>query len=213
MTAGRGGGARRFVVALAVLGAAVGTAVSLLASPAFGPLIGWDVAAGTYLGITWRRVHGRDAEATRKLAAVEDPTRGAADLVLLAAAVASLLAVGLVIANGSSSSTAKSTAGAGLAVASVVVSWLVVHLTFTLRYARAYYGKPVGGVDFNDDAQPGFGDFAYLAFTIGMTFQVSDTSLTSSDMRAIALRHALLSYLFGAVIVAGTINLVAGLAK
>jgi uncharacterized membrane protein len=54
-------------------------------------------------------------------------------------------------------------------------------------------------------------DFAYLAFTIGMTFQVSDTNLTAKPIRRTALRHALISYLFGAVIVALVINIVASL--
>ena len=68
-----------------------------------------------------------------------------------------------------------------------------------------------GGVDFNQSASPRYLDFAYLAFTIGMTFQVSDTDLQTSAIRATALRHALLSFLFGAIIVATTVNLVAGL--
>ncbi|MDQ1394509.1 MAG: hypothetical protein QOF30_3486, partial [Acidimicrobiaceae bacterium] len=55
--------------------------------------------------------------------------------------------------------------------------------------------------------------FAYLAFTIGMTYQVSDTNLTSQEIRRTALRHGLLSYLFGTVIIAATINLAAGLVK
>jgi uncharacterized membrane protein len=82
-----------------------------------------------------------------------------------------------------------------------------------LRYARLYYADPVGGVDFNEDVRPDFSDFAYLAFTIGMTYQVSDTDLTNRRIRRTALRHALLSFLFGTVIVAMTINIVAGLLK
>ena len=70
-----------------------------------------------------------------------------------------------------------------------------------------------GGISFNEDARPSYSDFAYLAFTIGMTFQVSDTDLQNNDIRRLALRHMLLSYLMGAVIVAVTINLVAGMTK
>jgi uncharacterized membrane protein len=81
-----------------------------------------------------------------------------------------------------------------------------------LRYARLYYTEPIGGVDFNADDKPSYTDFAYLAFTIGMTFQVSDTALSSRAIRSAALRHALLSYLFGTVILATTVNFVAGLA-
>jgi hypothetical protein len=77
---------------------------------------------------------------------------------------------------------------------------------------RIYYTAPVGGVDFNDDkAKPDYRDFADVALTIGMTFQVSDTDLATSTLRRTAIMHALLSYLFGVVIMAITINTVAGL--
>jgi uncharacterized membrane protein len=101
----------------------------------------------------------------------------------------------------------------GLSVLSVVVSWAVVHTVFTLAYARLHYGDDPGGIAFPDDADPDYRDFAYVAFTIGMTYQVSDTDLRGRMVRATALRHALLSYLFGTAVIAVTINLVAGLAK
>jgi uncharacterized membrane protein len=100
---------------------------------------------------------------------------------------------------------------AALALATVALSWLLVHTLFTLRYASLYYADDDGGVDFNQVEPPRYADFAYLSFTLGMTFQVSDTSLTSSVMRAAALRHALMSFLFGSIILATLINLVAGL--
>jgi uncharacterized membrane protein len=85
----------------------------------------------------------------------------------------------------------------------------MVHTVFTLRYARLYYTPPAGGIDFNEADPPGYVDFAYLAFTLGMTFQVSDTDLTAKPVRHLALRHALISYLFGAVILGLAINVVA----
>jgi uncharacterized membrane protein len=94
---------------------------------------------------------------------------------------------------------------------SVVLSWLCVHTVFTLNYARLYYQDEPGGIDFNEPDRPDYRDFAYLAFTIGMTFQVSDTNLTTKPIRRTALRHALVSYLFGAVIIALVINIVASL--
>jgi uncharacterized membrane protein len=68
-----------------------------------------------------------------------------------------------------------------------------------------------GGIEFNEKDPPAYLDFAYLSCTIGMTFQVSDTSITVKPVRRMALHHALLSYLFGAVILAMAINLVASL--
>ena len=98
-----------------------------------------------------------------------------------------------------------------LAVAVVTVSWLAVHLVFTVRYGDLYYGNPVGGIDFKEDDPPDYRDFGYLALTIGMTYQVSDTDLQTKAIRHTAVRHALLSFVFGAVIVSLTINSVASL--
>jgi len=100
---------------------------------------------------------------------------------------------------------------AALAVASVLLSWTTVHTIFTLRYARLYYAPPVGGIGFQDHEQPSYADFVYVAFTIGMTYQVSDTDLAKRPIRSAALHHALLSYLFGSVILAVTVSLVAAI--
>ena len=88
---------------------------------------------------------------------------------------------------------------------------MAVHTDFTLRYADLYYVPPIGGIDFPGDDRPDYRDFAYLAFTIGMTYQVSDTGLLTKRFRRVLLLHALLSYLFGVVIIAAVINVVAGL--
>jgi uncharacterized membrane protein len=84
---------------------------------------------------------------------------------------------------------------------------------FTLRYAHEYYTEPVGGIDFKTDEPPDYQDFAYVAFTIGMTFQVSDTDVQGRKIRRTVLKHSLLSYLFGAVILAVLINVIAGIVK
>ncbi|MEP6759465.1 MAG: DUF1345 domain-containing protein, partial [Actinomycetota bacterium] len=99
-----------------------------------------------------------------------------------------------------------------VAVITVVFSWLAVHTIFTLRYAHLYYHEG-GGIDFHDNKEPNYRDFAYVAFTLGMTYQVSDTNLTSRPIRAAALRHALLSYVFGITVIAMTINVVASLIR
>jgi uncharacterized membrane protein len=95
----------------------------------------------------------------------------------------------------------------------VAAVWLVVHTVFTVRYARLHYLNGSSGIDFNQDEQPTHGDFAYLAFIIGMPYQVSDTDLKTRTIRGTALRQALLSFVLGAVILATTINLVAGLSS
>jgi uncharacterized membrane protein len=201
------------VTVAAVVGACAGLAVSVPATWQLGTLAGWDAAAVVYLAWTWTTIWRRDAAATARLAVGEDPRRATADALLLVASVASLLAVVLVITAGSTRGAGARDARAALAVASVVLSWTVVHTVYTSRYARLYYARPQGGIDFNQQTPPRYSDFAYLAFTIGMTFQVSDTDLQTPEIRAVALRHALLSYLLGAVILATTINLVSGLLR
>jgi uncharacterized membrane protein len=151
-----------------------------------------------------------DSAATAAHAVGEDPGRAASHALLIAASIASLGAVAAVIA--SASSYRGEVAAAAVGAGSVGLSWTLVHTVYATRYARIYYSDQ-GGVDFNAHIQPRYSDFTYLAFTIGMTFQVSDTNLTTRAMRSVVLRHALLSFALGAVILAATINLVAGLAR
>lgn len=174
-------------------------------------LIGWDAAAGCLFVWTWAVVGHLDAAGTEDHANIEDPSRHAAELVVLIAGVALLSAVGLLLLKAGQSHGGTKAYLISIGILSVVFSWATVHTVFTLRYARSHYEPPVGGVDFNENDPPAYLDFAYLAFTIGMTFQVSDTDLTTKAIRRIALSHALLSYLFGAVIIAIAINLVASL--
>ena len=176
-------------------------------------LIGWDTLAVTFCVWVGASVSHMDAAATATHARSEDPGRNSTDLVLLGASVTSLIAVGLVLFGAGSQNGATKYIQAALAVASVTVSWILVHTLFTLGYARLYYSDPIGGIDFNEDEPPQYSDFAYLAFTIGMTFQVSDTNLQTKRIRRAALRHALISFPLGTVIIATSINLVAGLAK
>lgn len=102
-------------------------------------------------------------------------------------------------------------AGWFVAVLTVILSWAVVHSVFALRYAHEYYTEPIGGIDFKNPDPPDYRDFIYVAFTVGMTFQVSDTDVQSRTVRRTVINHALLAYLFGAVILALTVNIAATL--
>jgi uncharacterized membrane protein len=206
------GGSTGVRLALSLLvGLIVGVVVLLAGAAQYAPAVGWDAAAITLLVWTWLTIWPMDAQEASTHATREDPTRAVSDVLLLSAAVASMAAVGFFLLQASSAKPPTQDILAGVGVATVALSWLVVHTVFTLRYAMLYYTGTEGGVDFNQSAPPRYVDFAYLAFTLGMTFQVSDTDLQSPAIRATALRHALLSYLFGALIVATTVNLVAGL--
>jgi len=204
--------AARRVAWSAVAGvAAAGVAARFLAWQA-AVLTGWLVAVALFLATTWWLLLRLDAAETAQHATRLDESRFVADGVLLAAATASLLAVGLLLVKGAHEGGAAEAVFTGLSVASVVGSWATVQTVFTLRYGHLYYGA-APGIDFNTDEDPTYRDFAYLAFTIGMTYQVSDTNITNRAIRATALRHGLLSFVFGTIIIAMTINVVAGLVK
>ena len=192
--------------------------VAVVVGAVLGPwqavaMIGWDVAALTWAGWVWLTVGRLGPEATAEMATAQDPSRTAADLSLIIASVVSLVAVAVGIVKSTDVKGVEQVVLLTSATVSIVSSWLVVQTVYALRYAGLYYAGPDGGVEFKGEDKPCYTDFAYLAFTVGMTFQVSDTDLTSREMRRAALHHALLSYLFGTVIVATTINLVAGLVR
>ena len=192
---------------------AAGIVAAALGAGRSSVLIGWDVLALVFCTWTWSAIWRLDAPATADHANREDPNREQTDLVLLGAVIASLIAVGAVLFGAGHANGDTKYLQAGLAVASVFVSWTLVHTVFTLRYAQLYYVGLVGGIDFNETDPPQYSDFAYLAFTIGMTFQVSDTDIKSKQIRRTALRHAWFSFPLSAVIIATSINLVSGLAK
>ena len=178
-------------------------------------LIGWDVAAVT--NVAWVALTaGRfNAAETREFATREDDSRVSAQFLLLGAGVASLVGVAFDFLKASQSHGTGKGALVGMGVFTVVASWAVVHTTFGLRYAHEYYMPPIGGIDFKStpDFTPDYRDFAYVAFTVGMTWQVSDTDIQIQRIRRTVMVHALFSYLFGAVILAASINVVASLVQ
>ncbi len=198
--------------AAAITGCVVGPVTASVAAWQVACLVGWDAGALVFLVWVWRTIGGLDPEHTAHLANREDPTAAVADSVIVFSGLACLGSVGLILIKASSTPGAGKALLIALGVASVGLSWASLHTVFTLRYARAYYfGGGAGGIDFNEETPPDYRDFAYVAFTIGLTFQVSDTDLSSKPIRRLALRHALLSFLFGAVIIGLTINVVASL--
>jgi uncharacterized membrane protein len=206
---------RGHVVARLVVATLVGTIAALVfgnfAGWRYAPAAGWIFAAAVYLVWTWLKIGRMNDRATQDHAteAGGDSTRQATEIIVLLASVASLGGVGYLLAAGSSKGLDADIA-ALVGVLSVATSWGVVHTVYTLRYAKQYYMEPIGGIEFSYDT-PTYRDFAYLAFTVGMTYQVSDTDLKDKPMRRTALQHAMLSYVLGTVILAITINLVVSL--
>lgn len=137
--------------------------------------------------------------------------------VTLAAAAFSLIAVVEVFAGMHGASPAARNLRLGLVAGTLFLSWLMVHTTFTFRYAHEYYDAERSppefdrGLDFPGDSPPDYMDFLYFSLVLGMTFQVSDVQITAGAMRRLALLHGLLSFLFNTVILALTVNVAAGL--
>ena len=198
-----------------LVGSVAGIAVAAFArlegtSWAVAALCASDVAALVFIAWVWTTVARADALTTARRARSEDASRAAAEAVLLGAGAASLVAVAFTLVQAGDAHGAARGFLTALAIGSVALAWTSIHTVFTLRYARMYYSPPDGGIDFHDET-PDYLDFAYLALTVGMCFQVSDTDITGKRVRRCALHHALLSYIFGTVIVAVTVNLVATL--
>jgi uncharacterized membrane protein len=202
--------ARRAAVGLTGGLVAAAIAVTAGSSWSVAALFASDTAAAVFVIWVWVTVRARDAAATARVARSEDASRVAAESILIAAGAASLVAVAFALGEAGRTHAPGRGLLTALALASVALAWLSVHTVFTLRYARLYYSPPDGGIDFHGE-EPDYRDFAYLALTIGMTFQVSDTDLMGKRIRRVALHHALLSYLFGTGIVAITVSSVAAL--
>jgi uncharacterized membrane protein len=179
-------------------------------------MVGWDTFSLCMIVMSWITFGITNSKQIRAQSKIQDPKRSVIFIIVLIATVASILAVLLLIVskkNGTNSSDYK----IPIAVAGMLFSWFLIHTIFTLRYAHIYYGdhetKPnthAGGLEFPGDNKPEYLDFAYYSFVLGMTFQVSDVQITSKRFRRLALLHGLLSFVFNTVMIALTINLIAG---
>jgi uncharacterized membrane protein len=209
----RHSGRRRLVIA-----GATGLVAAVIAA-AFLPwqlavLLAWDVAAVVVLVRAWAHVWQFPPDDTRAYATVEDNSRTLADLLLLVASSISLVGVAFAFVKANNSPSHEELMIKLVGIVTILLSWVVVHTILAFKYAHAYYREPIGGVNFKSaDRQPDpdYRDFAYLAFTVGMTYQVADTDLTQRKLRHLVLGHALLSFVFGAVILATMVNLIANL--
>src|SRR4051812_20039144 len=179
--------------------------------PDLAVLVGWAVTASGLLLWVWRISWPRDSEGTKRLAEEEGRTH-VTDTVVLGAAVASLAAVvEALVRSGTRDAVGVLTVVLGVLV--VILSWAPVNTVFALKYARLYYAGGDGGIDFGQEDPPAYGDFAYVAFTVGMSFAVPDTALVDTQIRKVGLGHALMSYLFGTVVIAVAVNLVTNLGQ
>ena len=204
---------RRAISRLAI-GLAAGSAVGLALSRTFSiavSLVGaWDAAALALIILSWITITSCNAVQTSERAAAEDAGRNAVSLFAVLASAVSLFAATVLSRQARAIAPVEARELVALCLGAVVFSWLLTHTLLTLRYAHLYYredGEGIGGVTFAGDTSPTYFDFAYLAFTIGICFQVSDMSVTSAIMRRTVLAHAVLSFAYNTVVLAFTLNL------
>lgn len=183
--------------------AANGVVVGFLVDAPVGVLAGIAATEVFFVVSGWTVLWPMTVAATKHNTRREDFRPVAEEIVVVGIALCGLVgAVVLLILGGSD-------VEAALALAVVFLAWAALHLMYATRYAHLYYSTPEGGIDFNSDAAPTYRDFLYFSYNLGMTYQVSDTSVSSQTIRAVVLRHSLLSYVFGTSVLATTINLVA----
>lgn len=190
-------------------GAVAAAAGVLLVDAQIGTLLGVAVVHAAVVASGWVALWPLEAGATRANTRREDFRPAAEELVVVAISLCGLLGIVMLLVLGDSS---QGRLAAAIALVGVFLAWASLHLMYAARYAHLYYTGDAGGIDFNSEDQPAYRDFFYFSYNLGMTYQVSDTDVSSSAIRAVVLRHSLLSYVFGAVVLASTINLVAGIA-
>ena len=180
-------------------------------------MIGWNTFSLCLLIMTWITFKITTPDEIRRQAALQDASRVTIFIIILVSAFASFFAVLLLVISKKEETQALDIP---IAISGMFFSWFLVHTIFAMRYAHIYYGDHetnpdmhAGGLVFPDDDKPGYSDFAYFSFVLGMTFQVSDIQITSKRLRRIALLHGILSFGFNTIIVALTINVIAGLTK
>ncbi|MBW4688188.1 MAG: DUF1345 domain-containing protein [Komarekiella atlantica HA4396-MV6] len=182
-------------------------------------LCAWNSGADFFLAITWWKMIKATPEKIRRYAENEYEGRLAIFMLVIAAACASVLAIGFLLTDKKALSTILLTLHVILSIMTILGSWLLVHTMFALQYAHSYYKnisrnnneEIVRGLDFPNNDYPDYWEFLYYSFVVGMTSQVSDVQTTSRKMRRLTLIHGILSFFFNTTILAISINIIAGL--
>ncbi len=179
-------------------------------NPARALLLAFDAAAAAYLALIYRMMARATVDSLRQRAAEQHEGRWVVLATSLIVALASLVALSLELHSKAGGTPLQ----VPLAVASIVLVWVFVNTVFTLHYAHDYYrphAKAVPGLGFPGTDTPDYWDFCYFAFVLGMTFQVSDVQIGNQALRRFALLHSVLAFFFNVVIIALTVNIIAGL--
>lgn len=181
------------------------------------PILAWNIGAiGLLAMVAWHfATQGSDADIART-ALRQEEGEWTMFTVTLAAVGFCFLALGTELTNTDRLTSLHRNAHIAIVCMTLFVSWLTTHVVFAIRYAHEFYtptpGHAIldGGLIFPGDELPDYWDFLYFSLVLGMTFQVSDVQITSRKLRRLATVHGLIGFLFNTVIVALTVNLIAG---
>ncbi len=191
-------------------------AVPLPLDWAFRGLLGWCVGVAVYLALAWWLCERFDARRTRERAQAQDEPSMVLFFLMLLATLACVAAIVVMMQQGKSYAGAERTLLLAVSVVALVASWLFMQTMFAFRYAHRYYQQALrhqpggAGLQFPGGLDPDYFDFLYYAHVVGMTSQVSDVQVTSREMRRLTLFHGVLSFGFNMLILALSINVVAG---
>jgi len=182
--------------------------------------LGWDVFCLSLIVLSWISFFTLSESQVRQQAQRQDESRYIIFTIVLLSILVSLAGI-LLLMRSSNESLIREAVHRGISLLGVALSWILLHTVFTLHYAHLYYfddgskssEKHVCGLDFPQDDTPDYLDFAYFAFVVGMTFQVSDVEVTTKKVRRFVLLHGFISFVFNTIIVALTISIISNLGK
>lgn len=197
----------RFILFGAVLGIACAVLIPT-AGWRHGIMASFDLAAIAFL-TTLPALFRLNADGMRQKAADNDANRAAMLAISLAVNLVLLVAVGseLTYRGGNKPFSIA------LIVSTLLLAWLFANMVYALHYAHIFYLKKDSGHDdraglnFPDAKEPGYYEFIYFSFTLGMTFQTSDVEITTTQMRIIAITHSFAAFIFNLGVIAFTINI------
>ena len=179
-------------------------------------LLGWCVGVAVYLVLAWWLCIRFDAKRTRERAQAQDEPSVVIFLLLLLATLACMMAIALMMQDVKDAPRNQRIFQIVLFMVALGTTWLFIQAMFAFHYAHRYYQEEMrkepdgAGLEFPGQLAPDYFDFLYFSHVVGMTSQVSDVQVTSREMRQITLAHSLLSFAFNIVILALSINVIAG---
>ena len=212
------------ILAGIVVGIVTALVLWLMPNPLRGStrgVISWDAAALTFIVLMMLMMHGSDVQKIQRTAAKQDEGQGLTLMLSILAAAVSVLGIAAELGIAKSDHEPVKTMRVALAFSTIALSWVFIHLIFAIHYAHEYYSPEScpdqhghserGGLGFPGNEQPDYWDFLHFALIIGVASQTADVSFTAKALRRIGTIHGVLSFVFNTVVLALTINLLAGL--